>query len=183
MRKLSITREEIFNIFEWVSVIIVAIYMTSYGIGKVAQFGDISSYTEPANKLQPMELMWAFYSYSKPFAIIIGVFEVLGALLLVIPKTRLIGGFILTTILINIILQDYFFEVLQGALANAILYQTLILIIFYKHRNRLKNAFRALGGSFKFKLRWIYIPVVVLVAISYEIMMYAINQLLTLLLQ
>ena len=76
MRKLSITREEIFNIFEWVSVIIVAIYMTRYGIGKVAQFGDISSYTEPANKLQPMELMWAFYSYSKPFAIIIGVFEV-----------------------------------------------------------------------------------------------------------
>jgi heme/copper-type cytochrome/quinol oxidase subunit 2 len=183
MQKLTITKEEIFNIFEWISVLLVAAYMIIYGIAKPSQFGDISNYTEPINKLNPMELMWAFYSYSKTFALIIGFFEVLGAILLVIPKTRLIGGFLLTTILTNIILQDYFFKVLQGALANAIFYQLIILFVFYRHRYKLLNAFNALKGQFKFKIRWIYIPIAILIALSYEVIMFAINQFLTLILQ
>jgi heme/copper-type cytochrome/quinol oxidase subunit 2 len=107
----------------------------------------------------------------------------LGAILLVIPKTRLIGGFLLTTILTNIILQDYFFKVLQGALANAIFYQLIILFVFYRHRYKLLNAFNALKGQFKFKIRWIYIPIAILIALSYEVIMFAINQFLTLILQ
>ncbi len=179
MKQLKITKEEILNIFEWISVIIVAIYMIGYGIGKPLQFGDISSYTKPVNKLNPMALMWAFYSYSKPYVIIIGFFEILGALLLVIPRTRLVGGLVLTTILTNIILQDYFFGVLQGALANAIFYQLVILFVFYRHRHKIFKAYIALEGRFTFKFRWIYIPVAVVVALSYEVIMYAINQLLT----
>lgn len=183
MKQLKIKKEEILNIFEWISVIIVAIYMIGYGVGKAIQFGDISSYTEPINKLKPMQLMWAFYSYSKSFAIIIGIFEVLGAILLVIPRTRLIGGLVLTTILTNIILQDFFFGVLQGALANAIFYQLVILFVFYRHRHKLLNAYKALEGQFTFKFRWIYIPVAAVVVLSYEVIMYAINQFLTLISQ
>ncbi|MGV4413480.1 DoxX family protein [Chryseobacterium sp. T1] len=183
MDKLKISKEEIFNILEWVSVIIVAIYMAGYGVGKALQFGDITNYTQPINQMEPMQIMWAFYSYSKTFAIIIGIFEILGALLFVIPKTRLVGGLVLTTILTNIILQDYFFEVHQGALANAIMYQFLILVIFYRHRDKFKNAFQALIGNFKLKIRWIYIPIAILVALAYEIIMYVINQILTLILQ
>ncbi|WP_300669826.1 hypothetical protein [Soonwooa sp.] len=183
MKQLKITKEEILNIFEWISVLLVAAYMIIYGVAKPMQFGDISSYTKPINKLDPMSLMWAFYSYSKPYVIIIGFFEVIGAILLVIQKTRIIGGLVLTTILTNIILQDYFFGVIQGALANAIFYQLVIFFVFYRHRHRIFRAFKALEGQFTFKIRWIYIPIAIIVALSYEVIMYAINQFLTLILQ
>lgn len=174
---MKISKAEIFNIFEWIAVYIVAVYMIIYGVSKPMQFGDIQSYRQPINEMDSMSLMWAFYSYSKPYAIIIGIFEVLGALLLVIPRTRIFGGFVLSSILINIILQDYFFKVHAGALANAILFQLLILIILFKHRFKILDALKILRGKFIFKIRWIYIPIGILMIAIIELLMFSINYL------
>lgn len=174
---MKISKAEIFNIFEWIAVYIVAVYMIIYGVSKPMQFGDFQSYREPINSLDPMNLMWAFYSFSKPYAVLIGVFEVLGAVLLMIPRTRIFGGFVLSSILINIILQDYFFKVHAGALANAILFQLLILIILFKHRFKILDAFKILSGKFIFKIRWIYIPVAILMIAIIELLMFSINYL------
>ena len=174
---MKISKSEIFNIFEWIAVYIVAVYMIIYGVSKPMQFGDFQSYREPINSLDPMNLMWAFYSFSKPYAVIIGVFEVLGAVLLMIPKTRIFGGFVLSSILINIILQDYFFKVHAGALANAILFQLLILIILFKHRFKILEAFKILRGKFIFKIRWVYIPVAIIMIAIIELLMFSINYL------
>ena len=174
---MKISKSEIFNVFEWIAVYIVAVYMIIYGVSKPMQFGDFQSYREPINSLDPMNLMWAFYSFSKPYAVIIGVFEVLGAVLLMIPRTRIFGGFVLSSILINIILQDYFFKVHAGALANAILFQILILMILFKHRFKILDAFKILSGKFIFKIRWIYIPIGILMIAIIELLMFSINYL------
>lgn len=174
---MKISKAEIFNVFEWIAVYIVAVYMIIYGVSKQMQFGDFQSYREPINSLDPMNLMWAFYSFSKPYAVIIGVFEVLGAVLLMIPRTRIFGGFVLSSILINIILQDYFFKVHAGALANAILFQLLILIILFKHRFKILDAFKILSGKFIFKIRWVYIPVAIIMIAIIELLMFSINYL------
>lgn len=174
---MKISKSEIFNIFEWIAVYIVAVYMIIYGVSKPMQFGDFQSYREPINSLDPMNLMWAFYSFSKPYAVIIGVFEVLGAVLLMIPRTRIFGGFVLSSILINIILQDYFFKVHAGALANAILFQLLILIILFKHRFKILEALKILSGKFIFKIRWVYIPVAIIMIAIIELLMFSINYL------
>ena len=174
---MKISKSEIFNVFEWIAVYIVAVYMIIYGVSKQMQFGDFQSYREPINSLDPMNLMWAFYSFSKPYAVIIGVFEVLGAVLLMIPRTRIFGGFVLSSILINIILQDYFFKVHAGALANAILFQILILMILFKHRFKILDALKILSGKFIFKIRWIYIPVAIIMIAIIELLMFSINYL------
>lgn len=174
---MKISKSEIFNVFEWIAVYIVAVYMIIYGVSKPMQFGDFQSYREPINSLDPMNLMWAFYSFSKPYAVIIGVFEVLGAVLLMIPRTRIFGGFVLSSILINIILQDYFFKVHAGALANAILFQILILMILFKHRFKILDVFKILSGKFIFKIRWIYIPIGILMIAIIELLMFSINYL------
>lgn len=181
MKHIKLSKVEILNVIEWISVLFVSAYMTVYGVSKYVQFGSIEAYRLPVKDLEPMQLMWAFYSYSKPYVLIIGVFEVLGALLFVLPKTRIIGGFLLTSILVNIILQDYFYEVLQGALAYAILFQILISFVLFKHRERIKNAFSALKGQFRFKIRPIYVLVAILVVLSFEALLILITQLLTLL--
>lgn len=172
----KISKNEVLNLIEWIAIYIVSLYMIGYGAGKALQFGELSDYTLPINRMKPMDIMWAFYSYSKPFAIAIGIFEIIGALLLVIPKTRILGGLFLTFILMNIILQDIAFDVHKGALANAIMYQVLILGIFYRHRAKIKTAFLVLKCQFNYRLRWIYLPVAMIIALGYELLIYLINQ-------
>ena len=53
--------------------------------------------------------LWAFYGYTKVYPIIMGIFEITGALLLLFRQTRFIGGLMITSILLNVILQDIFY--------------------------------------------------------------------------
>lgn len=138
----TISKKQFLEILEWAMVIVISLYMIVYGSAKYIQFGHFSEYTKPLNSHSGMELMWAFYSYSKPFVVIIGMFEILGAILFVIPKTRILGGFLLSTILVNIILQDSFYGVNIGALIYAICFQIMIFIVFYFHKTKILNAFK-----------------------------------------
>ncbi len=140
----TLTKEKFLELLEWAMVIFVAFNMSAYGFGKVVQFGTLSDSQKTVAELKPMELMWAFYGHSKTYAIILGVFEVLGSLLFILPKTRILGGFLLSGILINIILQDYFYEVHIGTLICAIFYQFLICIVLFLNRKTIINAVRSL---------------------------------------
>lgn len=122
------------RIFEWASAWVVATAMFIYGFAKPIQFSDPSTITTPVNELTGMQLMWAFYGYSAPFHILLGVLEVTGGVLLLIPRTRLLGALLLTAMLSNIIAQDIFYGVLEGALRAAIVYQLLTLGILWIHR-------------------------------------------------
>ncbi len=134
---MTITKQDWYYVFELALAITVAASMVLYGIGKPTQFGNIIILQKKVADLTGMELMWAFYGYSKTYPIIIGVFEIIGGLLLVLGKTRIIGAFILTTILLNVILQDIFYGVNEGALKAAIIYQLLIVVILYCRRKLL----------------------------------------------
>ena len=117
-----LNKKNIINIFEWSIALYVAGTMCIYGFSKFIQFNESSPENNPA-----MRLMWDFYGYSKPFVLIIGFLEVFSSMLMLLPKTRIIGCLFLTTILSNIILQDYFYNV--PALSTAIVLQLLVLII------------------------------------------------------
>jgi len=130
------------RILEWASAWVVALSMFVYGFAKPIQFSDPSTITTPVNELTGMELMWAFYGYSAPFHYLLGVLEVTGGVLLLIPRTRVLGALLLTAMLINIIAQDIFFGVLEGALRAAIVYQLLTLFILWIHREAVADGFR-----------------------------------------
>ena len=118
------------NAISW--IIVFAMFV--YGGAKVIQFDGASEIDKTVSEMTGMELMWAFYGYSKSYAIIIGLFEVIGALLILFNKTRILGAIVLTTILVNVILQDIFYSVNQGALQAAIIYQAIIFCIIYLRR-------------------------------------------------
>jgi hypothetical protein len=134
---MTITKQDWYYVFELALAITVAASMLLYGIGKPAQFSNTIILQKNMADLTGMELMWAFYGYTKTYPVIIGVFEIIGGLLLVVGKTRIIGAGILTAILLNVILQDVFYGVNQGALKAAIIYQLLIVVIFYCRRKLL----------------------------------------------
>ena len=128
-------REKIGYLFYWIIIFTVAGSMIVYGIGKPLQFQNFKDSIN-VNVSEGHKLMWTFYSYSLIYPIIIGVFEVVGGILLLFNRTRILGCILLTVILSNIIIQDYVYEI--KALNSAIYYQVLILIILIFDREKVK---------------------------------------------
>ncbi|PCE66523.1 MauE/DoxX family redox-associated membrane protein [Sediminicola luteus] len=141
---MEFTKNDKLDIFENAISWIVVLAMFIYGGAKLFQFDGATEIDKTVSELSGMELMWAFYGYSKSFAITLGVFEILGGLLILFKKTRLIGCVFTSTILVNIILQDIFYGVNEGALRAAILYQVLLLVILWLHKDRILNSLKAL---------------------------------------
>ena len=128
---------------------IVVLAMFIYGGGKLIQFDGAIEIDKTVSELTGMELMWAFYSYSKSFAMTLGIIEIIGGILILIKKTRIIGCLLTSTILINVIFQDIYFGVHLGALKAAILYQILILIILWLNKEKLIRGIKILLESNK----------------------------------
>ena len=123
---------------------VVVLAMLIYGFGKIVQFNGAASTPLRVSEMTGMQLMWAFYGYSKTFVYIIGALEVIGGILLFFYRTRIIGCLFVSTILINIILQDIFYEVNKGALRAAIFYQVLVVLILYFNRGKLVATWKLL---------------------------------------
>ena len=128
---------------------IVVLAMFIYGGGKLIQFDVTIEIDKTVSELTGMELMWAFYSYSKSFAMTLGILEIIGGILILLKKTRTIGCLLTSTILINVIFQDIYFGVHLGALKAAILYQILILIILWLNKEKLIRGIKILLESNK----------------------------------
>lgn len=133
---MNFTKKDKIEIFENAISWVVVFAMFLYGGAKLFQFNGAAEVDKTVAEMSGMELMWAFYGYSKAFAITLGVFEVLGGFLLLFKKTRIVGCLFITTILLNVILQDIYFGVHLGALSAAIIYQILILIILWLNKGK-----------------------------------------------
>lgn len=146
---MNITKKDKIEIFENAISWIIVLAMFIYGGGKLIQFNAAVETSKTVSEMTGMELMWAFYGYSKSFAITLGIFEVIGGILILIHRTRIIGCLFTTAILINIILQDIYFGVHLGALKAAVLYQLLILIILWLNREKIISILKTLLTSEK----------------------------------
>lgn len=139
MKKAAILR-----ILETSFVLVVTLSMAIYGLGKWVQFTAPATVDKSVSELTGMELMWAFYGYSKTYALLLGVAEITGALLFLIRPTRILGGLLLSGILLNVIVQDIIYEVNVGALRAAILYQSMVFFVLWLHRKPLRDSLQAL---------------------------------------
>jgi len=74
----------------------------------------------------------------------LGVLEMLGGILMLLRRTRLIGCLLVTSILVNVILQDIFYGVNVGALKAAIIYQLLIFAILWLNKAKVIQCFKIL---------------------------------------
>lgn len=141
---MTFNKKDKIEIFENAISWIVVLAMFIYGGSKSFQFEDSSLIDKIVSEMTGMELMWAFYGYSKPYALTLGIFEIIGGLLILIKKTRIIGCLFTTTILVNVIFQDIYYDVHLGALQAALLYQILILTILWLNKDKLIRAIKTL---------------------------------------
>ena len=148
---MNFTKKDKIEIFENSISWVVVTAMFIYGLGKIIQFDGAVEVNKTVSEMTGMELMWAFYGYSKSFAITLGLFELIGGFLILIKKTRIIGCLITSTLLVNVIFQDIYFGVHLGALKAAIFYQILILIILWLNKEKLIRGMKVLLESNKFE--------------------------------
>ncbi|MBE2254914.1 MAG: hypothetical protein IAE65_01850 [Ignavibacteria bacterium] len=132
------------DILEWACVLVVFTAMMAYGLGKIVQFNYEMYADKTLMELTPMQLMWAFYGYSLTHAILLGLVEVLGGLMLLFRQSRVFGAMILSGVLSYVIFQDIVYEVLRGALFAAIIYLLLVQIILYLNRDKVIEIVKSL---------------------------------------
>ena|SRR6056297_1327488 len=171
------------EILELVCRLYVFFFLTAYGLGKVigAQFytpdlipSEIETMT--ITQISDFDLAWVFMGRSYGYMLFIGLAEVIGALLLLFNKTKLIGTLILIPIMVNVIVFDIFFLDEYGALASAIIYLMMLLAILWINKDKTLEVIKTLMHqsasskiSFKDKLvKYTYILLVIAVVFVFN---------------
>lgn len=97
----------------------------------------------PLSSLSSRDLFWVFFSHSYPFACIIAALQILGAMLLLFRRTRMVGAFVLLPVLANIILMDIFYDIGTSVVIHASIMLAGVLYFLFIEFNRLKEFFFA----------------------------------------
>jgi uncharacterized membrane protein YphA (DoxX/SURF4 family) len=99
----------------WWARYYLGIAMLGYGLAKIfrSQFADLPAdwFATPLGEASPMGLVWRFMGSSAPYAIIAGLLEFIGGLLLLFPRTSPAGALFLLPVLGNVVLLNFCYDV------------------------------------------------------------------------
>jgi hypothetical protein len=135
MQNINFNRNLLTATVENCAALYLSFHMAVYGIAKAIQFKNLDISSKTIAELTGKELVWVFMGYNQLYPIMIGTIQLLGSLLCITPKYRVIGCLVLLPITINIVLIDYFYQVSHGALITSIICAFsifIILLIKYK---------------------------------------------------
>jgi hypothetical protein len=148
------------NILDRVCRYYVCFFLLTYGMGKMlgGQFyrhgklpDDVAALT--LGEAGAFPLAWTFMGYSGAYIAFVGISQVIGALLLLHERTKLLGVAILIPILVNIVVFDIIFLNEAAALGNAVIYLMMLLAILYFNRTKVIAAFNALTAAVRSEAR------------------------------
>lgn len=127
------------NLHEWFQTIIVyyiAHQIANFGVSKILQiqFQLPNQILErPVGELNGYWMTWTYFGYSPTFTIILGSLQILGSILLIFKKTRLLGTFILFPIMINVCFIEHFYQISLLAYFNSLHYTAVLLFVLLQY--------------------------------------------------
>jgi hypothetical protein len=123
------------KLFYWFSqalIMVLSCIVFTYGILKVfpvqmagPSFADLET---PVGNLRPFDLLWTTYGYGSPYQTFTGIFEAGSAILILFNRTRVTGLLMIASIMINVIMLNYTFQIGVLMLSFYILLVTLFLL-------------------------------------------------------
>jgi hypothetical protein len=117
-----------------------AFEISVYGFAKIlrTQFAPVFSRDDtPVGHLTGFQLTWNYFGYSYTFAVILGLLQIGGSILLLFRRTTLLGTAILLPIMVNIILINLFYNIAAGAFFNSVIFTLGLGFLLYLHRQEL----------------------------------------------
>ena len=160
---ISFSKHKVFDFLITVLRYYLAYYMITYGLDKISggQFGQRSAeiLNTPLKDVDKFNLAWQLFSLDRTFEVVVGISQIIGAILIMINRTTLIGALVLLPILGQIFLVDLAFttNMVGHSLTirlGAMICADLLILFYYKERmvliwNNLTN-----GMNTKFKYKW-----------------------------
>ncbi len=112
-------KQRTFKDLHWFTVVVaryyVAMIMISYGFAKLhnGQFpaNSIGRLEERVGDMSPMGMVWAMMGASKGYTFVSGLLETVGGLLLLFRRTKTFGALFSMTVMINVALLNFFYDV------------------------------------------------------------------------
>ena len=102
---------------------------------------------QPGSRLTGEELTWTYFGHSYAFACAIGLFQIVGSVLLMYRRTKLIGVFTLLPVMLNICLLNIFYGFEAGEVVHAVVLLLGLLYLFFEEYPRLAAFFLAKPAS------------------------------------
>ncbi len=118
--------------------------IATYGFAKIlkTQFAQSLHRDDSlVGSLNGFNLTWNYFAHSYALAVIIGLLQIIGSILLLSRKTTLLGVSILLPILVNILLINVFYDIASGAFLNSVLFTLGLLYLLLLRWNDLKTVF------------------------------------------
>ncbi|GEJ44418.1 hypothetical protein [Chryseobacterium sp. ON_d1] len=116
---LADKKQRTFKDLHWFTVVVaryyVAMIMLSYGFAKLhdGQFpaNTIGRLEERVGDMSPMGVVWTMMGASTGYTFVSGLLEVIGGLLLLFRRTKTFGALFSMTVMINVALLNFFYDV------------------------------------------------------------------------
>lgn len=147
----------------------IAFEISTYGFAKIlkTQFGHIYSRDDvPVGNLTGFDLTWNYFGHSYTFAVILGLMQIVGGILLLFRRTTLLGALLLLPVMINVVFINIFYQIDQGAFINSlVLTAGLSYIILLRWPDFRTLLFQQLSDLPPVKLRLLK-PIVKVIAIT-----------------
>ena len=124
------------TLYQWFRVflrMVVAVAMISYGSNKLfrMQFAEpsLARYVDSYGRTAPMGLLWAMMGYSHAYSFFGGVGEMLGGLLLLVPRLTSIGCLVTLGVMTNVLMLNFCYDVPRKIYCIHLIAFCLILLI------------------------------------------------------
>lgn len=137
----NINRIKLGQIFLFAIIFFNSSWFLLYGVAKLIGFQFVYK-APPADLLlkdvSSSGIMWYFFSLKKGYAILVGLAEIIPALLIIFKKTRFIGAFFYLITVLNVLAINTFFDITIFTFGLSIILFINTLIILFSERNKLK---------------------------------------------
>lgn len=129
-----------------ISQYVVSFVVITYGFAKIngSQFTlPASELDKPLGEVSGFWLTWHYFGYSKYYGNLIALLQIIGGLLLLFPRTALLGTCLLFVMMSNILLIDIFYGVDIGGTLAALVIELALAFMLFAHRRELIDFFWA----------------------------------------
>jgi hypothetical protein len=135
-RRVTDSQADDYRIYHWLRIGLryvlayASIHFAIVGLFRF-QFPGLTpeSLITPVGDMRPNELLWAFFGWSWIFTSFLGLSEIAAGALLLRRETTLLGALLLGTILSNVVLLNFTFDVPEKSLSPHLLAMMTVLVL------------------------------------------------------
>ena len=124
------------QLYQWLRVFVrltLAVAMISYGANKLyrMQFPEppLYRFVDYYGNSGPMGLLWTFMGMSRAYSLFAGIAEILGGLLLVVPRFATLGSLITFAVMSNVWMLNFCYDVPRKIYSTHLVLMSLFLLL------------------------------------------------------